>query len=132
MKIETYETLCQLDCYKSLYPNDKIIYSLMEKYNCVYGCPEWFYKAVQELSKVSGISASSVSRSKNRLLYRGLIKVKKHYTQNGNRGVDYIHLNTLEEVYAHLQKDVANNKDINRLKPYMCGSSLKPRMCESQ
>jgi predicted transcriptional regulator len=132
MQIETYETLCQLDVYKDLYALDKVIYGIIEKYHCVYGSPEWIYKSVKELSKVSGTSTSSVSRSKKRLLYYGLIQVKKHYSHNGNRGIDWIHLNTLDEVYEHLKKDVANSKDLNRLKPRICGSSLKPDMCGSQ
>jgi hypothetical protein len=115
MKIETYETLCQLDTYKKLYPNDKILYSLLEKYSCIYGCDEWFYKSIENLSKVSGICKSSISRSKKRLIYYGFIKIKKYYTQNGHRGVDYLHLNTLKEVLEHLQKDISNSKDINRL-----------------
>lgn len=115
MKIETYETLCQLDTYKSLHSNDKILYGLLEKYNCVYGCAEWFYKSVKELSKMSGICESSISRSKKRLIYYGFIKVKKHYNHNGNRGVDWIHLNSLEEVSIHLQQDISNSKDVNRI-----------------
>ena len=132
MKIETYEIICQLDVYKKLKPFAKVLYSLLEKFNCIYGCAEWFYKSVAELAKFSGTSNSTVSRSKQSLIYNGLIGIKKHYTQNGNRGVDYFHLNTLEEIYEHLQKDVANAKDINRLKPHISGSSLKPHMCESQ
>jgi hypothetical protein len=129
MKIETYELICQLDAYKFLHPKDKIIYGFLEKYHCVYGCPEWFYKSIQELSDVAGTSKSSTSRSKKRLIYNGLIKVKKYYSQNGNRGVDYFHLNSLEEIMENLQKDVANTKDINRLKPHICGSRLKPNLC---
>jgi hypothetical protein len=132
MRIETYEIICQLDVYKNLKPFAKILYSLLEKYNCTYGCSEWFYKSVAELAKISGTSKSTVSRSKQSLIYNGLIGIKKHYTLNGNRGNDYFHLNTLEEIYEHLQKDVANAKDINRLKPHISGSSLKPHMCESQ
>lgn len=115
MRMEEFELICTLDIYKKLYKNDKILYSYFEKCDCVYGKSGLFYKSIKDLSKIHGICKSSISRSKQRLIYYGLISIVKHYKNNGHRGIDYIHVNSLSEIYEHLKKDTENFKDQTRI-----------------
>lgn len=76
MRMEELEFICLLDIYKKLPKNDKIIYGYFEKCDCVLTKSGWFYKSIKELSSLHGMCKSSVSRSKQRLIYYGLIQVK--------------------------------------------------------
>lgn len=114
MRIDELEFVYLLDIYKKLQKNDKIIYSYFEKCDCI-SKSGWFYKSIKELSILHSICQTSISRSKQRLIYYGLIQIKKHYNYNGHRGIDYIRVNSLQEIYKHLNKDVSNFKDQNRV-----------------
>ena len=114
MRIDELEFVYLLDTYKKLQKNDKILYSYFEKCDCI-SKSGLFYKSIEELSTLHNICKSSISRSKQRLIYYGLIKIQKHYNRNGHRGIDYIHVNSLQEIYEHLNKDVSNFKDQNRI-----------------
>lgn len=115
MKIDDYEFVCTLDIHKKLLKNDKILYGYFDKCDCVYANSGWFYKSLNDINELFSICKSSISRSKQRMIYYGLIKIRKYYNKNGHRGIDYIHVNTLSEILEHLKLDSNTIKDQNRI-----------------
>jgi hypothetical protein len=116
MKTSDYENICRLNIYKNLKSKEKLVYTVLDKYHHIYGSIEWIYMSQERLHELCSIAKSSISEIKQKLLSNGLVKVKKCYKSNGNRGIDNIHLNSLEEILEFLQKDaITNEKDINRV-----------------
>lgn len=120
MKQSDYENICRLDIYKHLKSKEKLVYTVLDKYHHVYGSIEWIYISQERLHELCSIAKSSISEIKQKLLYFGLIKIKKCYKHNGNRGIDNIHLNSLEEILEVLQKEsIINEKDIIRIAGFL-------------
>lgn len=119
MKLNQYLTICNLNIYKNLSKTDKHFYLILDKFHCTYKNLDWIYKSRKDLAVICGLSERTITRCKKNLQEVGLIKTKKYYNYNGNRGSDSYHLNSLQDILKFLIKNQKaikqHQKDLNCL-----------------